>query len=145
MTTPSRDPGYRSIGNRPTIGNRLTRQVTAVTEVTDISRGSGRRKTADNGRAHEVAALLAQLAELLGQGAAPDPEPEAVRLPPRTLLTVQEAADQLGIGKTKAYSLVTSGELGSIQIGRLRRVPIEEIQNYAARLMSGQRPNRATA
>jgi hypothetical protein len=37
VTKPADPTGYRTIGNRPTIGNRLTRQVTEVTEVTDLS------------------------------------------------------------------------------------------------------------
>lgn len=57
---------------------------------------------------------------------------------PQVLLTVEEAAQRLSIGRTTAYSLVRSGELGSVLIGRLRRVPTEAINTYAAQLVHDQ-------
>lgn len=57
---------------------------------------------------------------------------------PQVLLTVEEAAQRLSIGRTTAYSLVRSGELGSVLIGRLRRVPTEAINAYAAQLVHDQ-------
>ena len=53
---------------------------------------------------------------------------------PRLLLTVEEAADRLGIGRTLAYALVKSGEVESVQIGRLRRVPADALDAFLARL-----------
>jgi excisionase family DNA binding protein len=53
------------------------------------------------------------------------------------LLTVEEAAEQLHIGRTTARGLVKSGELHSVQIGRLRRVPASAVDAYAARLLAG--------
>lgn len=41
---------------------------------------------------------------------------------------------RLGIGRTKAYALVRDGELPSIQIGRLRRVHMEALDQYARQL-----------
>jgi excisionase family DNA binding protein len=86
-----------------------------------------------NKRAGEIAALLGQLAELLTeqpQAEIPEPRP----MPQRKLLTVEEAAELLNIGKTKTYALVKSGELKSVLIGRLRRIHIEAINEYAAGL-----------
>jgi excisionase family DNA binding protein len=89
-------------------------------------------------RAAEIAAVLGQLAELLTeqpQAEAPEPRP----MPQRKLLTVAEAADLLNIGKTKTYALVKSGELKSVLIGRLRRIHIDAINDYAAGLVAAQR------
>jgi excisionase family DNA binding protein len=83
----------------------------------------------------DLATLLAQLARALTeQHHQPAPEPRP--LPERVLLTVDEAAKLLGVGKTKAYELVKSGELGSVQIGRLRRIHRDAITTYAAQLVS---------
>ena len=40
-----------------------------------------------------------------------------------TLLTVEEVAAQLRIGRNSAYNLVKSGQIKSIKIGRTIRVP----------------------
>jgi excisionase family DNA binding protein len=55
----------------------------------------------------------------------------------RVLLTAEEAAERLGIGRTVMFKLIRTGEIESVQIGRLRRVPASEIQKYANRLIKG--------
>jgi excisionase family DNA binding protein len=52
----------------------------------------------------------------------------------RALLTVEQAAERLAIGRTTAYALVKSGELASTKLGRLRRVPDAAIADYINRL-----------
>lgn len=52
--------------------------------------------------------------------------------PTKLLLTVEEAAQQLGIGRTLMYSLVSTGEIHSITLGRLRRIPAEALAAYVA-------------
>jgi excisionase family DNA binding protein len=49
----------------------------------------------------------------------------------RILLTPMEAADALHIGRTKIYSLIRNGELTSIKIGKLRRIPVDAVLEYA--------------
>jgi excisionase family DNA binding protein len=95
--------------------------------------------TAD--RTAQINALLAQLAGLLVEPASSETEsrPTARDVPPRLLLTVEEAAEQLGIGKTTTYALVRSGDLESVQIGRLRRIHIDAVAAYAARLVQKNR------
>jgi len=89
-------------------------------------------------RAAEIEALLGHLAELLAEQPRPEvPGPRST--PRRTLLTVEEAAELLHIGKTKTYALVKSGDLASVLIGRLRRIHIDAINDYAARLVVEQR------
>ncbi|MBV2358033.1 excisionase family DNA-binding protein [Streptomyces sp. J2-1] len=46
------------------------------------------------------------------------------------LLTVEEAARRLQIGRTTCYQLIRSGELESIPVGRLRRVPADAPAAY---------------
>jgi len=53
---------------------------------------------------------------------------------PRIMLTVEEAACRLGIGRTSMYHLVMTGAVESVRIGRLRRVPVECLGEYVARL-----------
>lgn len=52
----------------------------------------------------------------------------------KLLLTVEEAADRLGIGRTLTYALVKSGEIESVQIGRLRRIPLAALDRFLDRL-----------
>lgn len=85
----------------------------------------------------DVAALLAQVVQLLASSPPAVPEPRPAASPDRVLLTVEEAAKRLHIGRTTAWGLVKNGELGSVQIGRLRRVPSSALQDYAARLAAG--------
>ncbi|GAA1029923.1 hypothetical protein GCM10009557_20140 [Virgisporangium ochraceum] len=64
---------------------------------------------------------------------------------PRILLKVEEAARVLGIGRTLMYSLVMSGEVESVPIGRLRRIPADCLTEYVARLRATNQvqPNAA--
>ncbi len=48
----------------------------------------------------------------------------------RLLLTVEEAAQRLRIGRTFMYALVQQGEIESVRIGRLRRIPSDALENY---------------
>jgi len=52
----------------------------------------------------------------------------------RLLLTVEEAAERLSIGRTKAYELMASGELESVTIGRCRRIPVEALEPFVSAL-----------
>jgi excisionase family DNA binding protein len=55
------------------------------------------------------------------------------------LLTVEEAARRLRIGRTMCFALIRSGELESIPVGRLRRVPADAPAAYVARRRAAQR------
>lgn len=50
------------------------------------------------------------------------------------LLTVEQGARRLGIGRTTFYALVMSGEIESVPIGKLRRIPAECLDEYVQRL-----------
>jgi excisionase family DNA binding protein len=59
--------------------------------------------------------------------------------PTLVLLTVEEAARRLRIGRTLCYRLIGSGELESVPVGRLRRVPADAVNDYVARLRAANR------
>ena len=50
--------------------------------------------------------------------------------PVRLLLTVPEVASALGVGRNVVYELVVTGQLASIKIGRLRRVPVGALETF---------------
>ncbi|MDX3855034.1 excisionase family DNA-binding protein [Streptomyces sp. AK02-01A] len=50
------------------------------------------------------------------------------------LLKVEEAARRLRIGRTLCYSLVSSGQIESVTVGRLRRIPADAVIDYVAQL-----------
>ncbi len=52
----------------------------------------------------------------------------------RIVLTVEEAAERLGVGRTLLYALVRSGDIESIAIGRLRRIPLDALDEFVGRL-----------
>ncbi len=61
----------------------------------------------------------------------------------RVVLTIEEAANRLGIGRTTMYALVMSGEIRSVTIGRLRRVPAICLDEYIESLLNAQPLNPA--
>jgi excisionase family DNA binding protein len=52
----------------------------------------------------------------------------------KLLLTPTEAAKILGIGRSKTYQLLQSGQLQSVHIGSCRRIPLEAVHNFLAEL-----------
>lgn len=55
---------------------------------------------------------------------------------PVLLLRVEEAALRLGVGRTSLYRLISAGEIESVQIGGLRRIPVPCLVEYVDRLRS---------
>ncbi|WP_370617673.1 helix-turn-helix domain-containing protein [Mumia sp. Pv 4-285] len=48
------------------------------------------------------------------------------------LLRPTEAAEQLGIGRTKIYELMSAGALAYVKIGVLRRIPYAALEKFVA-------------
>lgn len=48
----------------------------------------------------------------------------------KVLLTPAEAAQALGIGRSKLYELLQSGRLPSVRIGACRRIPATSIHRF---------------
>lgn len=65
----------------------------------------------------ELVERVDALAEELGSLTA------APSVPPPTLLTVEQAAELLGISRSRVFALVKDGSLRSIKLGASRRIP----------------------
>jgi len=79
---------------------------------------------------------MGSLADLLGRTG--DDVSTSALPPPRLLLTAEQAAYCLGIGRTQVFKLIRTGELASVQIGRLRRVPATACRAYVDGLEQSQ-------
>ena len=55
----------------------------------------------------------------------------------RLLLTVEEAARRLNIGRTLAWQLVREGKLPSVRLGRCVRVPEQALQAWILQQAQG--------
>jgi len=53
------------------------------------------------------------------------------------LITVVEAARRLSIARSHVYQHLQRGTLGSVHIGRSRRIPIAELEAFVQRLGDG--------
>jgi excisionase family DNA binding protein len=56
--------------------------------------------------------------------------PSAAKL----LLSVEEAADLLGISRSTMYDLMRTRSISSVRIGRCRRIPLDVLREYVDRL-----------
>jgi excisionase family DNA binding protein len=54
--------------------------------------------------------------------------------PARLLLTVEEAAEAMSLGRTLMYQLVKGRQILSIKVGRTRRIPTTALQEFVKRL-----------
>jgi excisionase family DNA binding protein len=86
----------------------------------------------------KLAAILAQIAQTLADDETDPPAPLMRAMPERALLTVEEVARYLGVGRTLMYQLIKDQEIETVQIHRLRRVPREAVDAYAARIQNEQ-------
>jgi excisionase family DNA binding protein len=55
----------------------------------------------------------------------------------RRVFSVVEAAAVLGISRSKLYEFIAAGELRSIRIGRLRKIPVAVIDEFITSRDSG--------
>ena len=70
-----------------------------------------------------LAAALAELAEALRA----EVRAELATPPPERLLSVDEAAARLGVGRSMVYGELAAGRLRSVKIGRRRLVPTSAV------------------
>jgi len=59
-------------------------------------------------------------------------------VPSKVLLTVEEVAEAMGLGRTYVYELVMRREIRSIKLGRKRRIPVTALNDFVARQLSGE-------
>jgi excisionase family DNA binding protein len=48
----------------------------------------------------------------------------------RLLLSPDQVAEALGIGRSRTYALIAQGDLPSIRVGRLIRVPVDRLRAW---------------
>ena len=65
------------------------------------------------------------------------PDPRRVN---KLLLTPEEAADALSIGRSKLYELISDGRLPSVRIDASRRVPTSALLEFIERLQESHEP-----
>lgn len=51
----------------------------------------------------------------------------------KLLLTPDEACDQLGVKRSHLWKMLASGEIPSLKIGKLRRIPAEALKVWVQR------------
>lgn len=52
----------------------------------------------------------------------------------KLMLTPEEVADALGIGRSTVYDLLRLNAIASVKIGRSRRIPVSSLREYADRV-----------
>ena len=75
------------------------------------------------------------------------PRPVTVEVDPdeRLTLSVTEAAQRIGIGRTLMYELIAAGQIETVHIGRAHRVRVEELVAFLDRQTAGQRRAEPTS
>ena len=63
---------------------------------------------------------------------------ETVAPVPALLVSPDDAARLLAIGRTALYALLGSGDLPSVQIGRRRRVRVSDLEAFVEHLPTGE-------
>ena len=56
---------------------------------------------------------------------------------PRLLLSTGEVAHALGVSERFVKSLIQAGDLPSLKVGRLRRVPLADLEDWIERQRDG--------
>ena len=56
----------------------------------------------------------------------------------RLLYSVAEAASLLGVGRTYMFRLIATGEVESIKVGKLRKIPHDALGRYIDQQRPGQ-------
>ena len=91
----------------------------------------------NDARSSVATMLVAVPAPALRVRTAPDAVPQlitfTVEADDRLLLTVSDAARRLEISRSLFYELLAAGEIESIHVGRLRRVPAAALADYVDR------------
>lgn len=59
------------------------------------------------------------------------------RKPEQILLTVNDVCERFHLTRPTVYTLINTGELSSIKIGRARRIPARALEEFIARRLSG--------
>ncbi|HLI00657.1 MAG TPA: helix-turn-helix domain-containing protein [Acidimicrobiales bacterium] len=64
--------------------------------------------------------------------------------PPDPLMVpIETAAEMLGLGRTTTFTLIKTGELPTITVGRRRLVPVDAVRKFVADRLAGSSPDAA--
>ncbi len=64
----------------------------------------------------------------------------------RLLVRPSEAAELLGLGRSKVYELVAAGEIPAVRIGKSVRIPMEALRQWVTTHTSGlEQPSTVNA
>ncbi len=55
----------------------------------------------------------------------------------KVLLTAEEAAEALGVGRCKVFDLIRRGALRSVKLDGYRRIPRAALEEFVAELVEG--------
>lgn len=61
-----------------------------------------------------------------------------IETPERLLLRPEQAAQMLAISRARLYELLASGEVQSVKIGKLRRIPLWALQRFVEEQLGEQ-------
>ena len=61
---------------------------------------------------------------------------------PRLLLTPEQAAQTLGLGRSSVYELMRARQILSVKIGRSRRIPYASLVDFVDRLQESEERER---
>ncbi len=61
------------------------------------------------------------------------------------MLKPEEAAAELRLSRATVYALLASGRLGSVTVGRARRIPRSALERFVEQLAAEQRGERDAA
>ena len=56
----------------------------------------------------------------------------------KLLVSVEEAAQMLSVGRSLVYTLVLRRQIASVKIGRTRRIPVHALEAFIARQLEQQ-------
>jgi len=117
----------------------------AIRIVLDVLAGATRAPTTTDGSRQ---AIHAPTEEVPLVPPLPHPHDDSVQSQPVAvmplLLTVNQAAKMLGIGRSTLYELIDDGEIRSVKVGASRRIPLKAVHEYIDHLL-GDDQNAAGA
>lgn len=56
----------------------------------------------------------------------------------KLLLDIADAMEQTGLGRSKLYELIATGQLGSVKVGSRRLIPAAELQRFVDSLWDAE-------
>ena len=58
----------------------------------------------------------------------------------KLMVSVNEACDRTGIGRSALYEMIRDGEIQSVKVGRRRLIPVTGLESLVERLIAESNP-----